>query len=524
MARPTLAALLADCQDIVEFDAALFPHSLPLAPHQRYIFRKMAQARFRFLEGPRAGGKTYTVARFNLVLKVLARRKVVYSGPSYRQAKLPFRIERELIDESPYLRRDLLKEPTENTDKCELILRNGAMSVALPSSFSKIHGERGTDAVFTEFFAYDRDLYFRSFKPYFAVRSPWPIPPLAARLLPALTRGNTLTIETSAGYTYHFSYEVRNEFIRHVAAGDPDYAYVAWDLDTLVEDGWPVERRMIEEDRAFDEDIFQQQYMNRWLSITGSFYELALLMRPELRTGPLLMDARAGKQYAVGFDVAPPIFKGKPGTSACVVLEVDPNPSIPPAVVHIRVWTDGPRTDELAAEVAGLLRRFGASLMVMDLRGGGVNVFERLRLEHGIAERNDPDGLRIVMAAPGSAPALTEAHHALRGAFEDGRIILPAIPETDDDRMLRMYRAVDLGLKQLADLRTSRTAAGFLHFEAPPGRRKDVADALLYAHVAARQLMVPIREVPPSDHLLLAPLRVPAVGVPEEVAALWWRA
>lgn len=521
MNEATLSGLMESCEDIVEFDRLVFPNSHPLTPFQQHILRKAAQCPNLFIEACRAAGKSYLVARIGLLKMVLARRKIIHTGPSYRQAKHPQHYMEDLVEQSPFLLEDLAEPPREGSDRTQITLRNRSAGVALPASGPKIHGERGTDVVFTEFFDYDRDLYLRSVKPMLAVRvAVGPVSPLAARLMPVLAKGHSVIWETTAGYTFHFSHEVREDVLARIAAGDSDYGFVsvtAADIremnEGLPEDRrFPMEWRIVESDRAFDEDIYQQQYMNRWLSITGAFYELANLMRSDLRTGDLLSEAREGKTYTAGFDAAPPAFKGKPGTSALVVVEIDRSPSVPPAVVYAEVWTDGPRTDDLAQRVAKLLRRFRVSLLCMDIRGGGVNVFEKLRLEHGFAERDDQEspGQKIVMAYPGTASVQQQSHYALKDHFRDGFLILPRSPE--DEGLAQAYRVVLLALKQLADLRVKRTNMGFLHFEAPSGRRKDAADALLYAHYAARLLMEPVWERARRERFIIGPLKVPPLG------------
>lgn len=490
MAKPatTAEAIQEYSSDIFELDAFLFPDSWPLSLHQIWMYRQFERHTKRWLEWNRGAGKSSTIGRYFAIKKAQELHKVVYSGPTYRQSRHPFRYERDFILTSPWLSGELAKQPTENTDRSEIVFKNGSKSTALPASKTKIHGERATDLVVTEFFDYPKDLFARTVKPML----------LGGRV--SLRR--TVTYETSAGLVNSFAYERRKHFLRMVERGHPDYCFISVDFEDLKATGFLSEDDIanVEEDREIDPAIWNQQYMNVWLSVTGSFYELSLLRREELRHGVVLRKAREGYTYVAGLDVA----RGrsdKDKDSAIVVWEIPKSLEVPPAVVFAQKWHNK-TADELAREVAPILARFAISLLVMDFKGGGVSVFDKLRLEHGYVEVDDEyPGRRIVMPFPHTPAVINETHFSLRGAFEMDAIILPERPEEDD--LVKPYETIDLGLVQLADLETRRLGSGYLSFDAPPGRKSDVGIAGAYGYYGVRLLRQPERRPEPRGAPLI---------------------
>src|SRR3989304_1437016 len=273
MSKPqTLEAAVREFEgDIIELDRFLFPESWELSPHQVWTYRKLERHSKRWIEQCRGSGKSSLLGRYFALKEFQARRRIVYSGPSYRQSKHPFRYEKDFILNSTWLSQELAKPPTENTERSEILYRNGSRSVALPASGPKIHGERADDLVITETFEYPKELYVRTVKPML----------MGGEVL----GGRTVTWETSAGIKGSFAYQIRDHVLRAIEAGDPDYCFISVDFEQLRAENFISEKtaREVEADREFDEAIWKQQYMNGWPSLTGAFYEWGLLSRLELK-------------------------------------------------------------------------------------------------------------------------------------------------------------------------------------------------------------------------------------------------
>lgn len=511
MKYASLEELLNDVKDVIELDGALYPNEPPLSRHQRLLYKACEEHRFVWVEWPRGSAKSYTMGRRALTKKLQSRRKFIYTGPSYRQSRHPFRYEKQIIYNNDLLS-TLSKDITENNEKSEIVLRNGSSSVALPASGTKIHGERGTDLILTEFFDYPKELYLRTVKPMLAVRS----------------RGTNRVIwETTAGFEFQFAYEIRQHVLAEVAKGNSDYHFLAFDIEDLKgfagfnyneatgewdeQQGWPFDWGIVESDRALDEDIWKQQYMNIWLRVTGSFYQFTVLKQEDLKRGLILRGRRDGKMYAAGLDTARSL-RGNGDDSTFAVWEMDARAATPPAIVFTKRWNDV-TADALARDVARYLKNFDVSMLVMDYRGGGVAVFDKLRSEYGFVEVNSNEpGRRIIMEFPSTAAIINEGHQALRSAFESKSVLTPARPEEDDDDLKEAYDTIDLGLKQLADLHTEPLPSGYYKFSAPPGRRKDIGYSVMYGYYAARQLMSPPQpEKKPRSLVSLIPSRLSQV-------------
>ena len=59
---------------------------------------------------------------------------------------------------------------------------------------------------------------------------------------------------------------------------------------------------LVPADRLIDEDIWQQQHMNIWLTTTGTFLPLALLTRTQLRRADIAFHTIPGFMFVAGLD------------------------------------------------------------------------------------------------------------------------------------------------------------------------------------------------------------------------------
>jgi hypothetical protein len=470
-------------------DRYLYPDAPPLTAHQEHIYRKAAKHRFLWWQGARGIAKSYTLGRRANVKMVQSRRKFIYTGPSYRQSRFPFKYQRDLVFESHWLMKELAKDVTENNERSEIRFKNGSSAVALPASGSKIHGERGTDLQLTEFFDYPEDLYTRTVKPMLAIMGS--------------TGPNSIIWESTAGYEYQFAFKELQHVLAEIEKNPQGpYYFVSFDVDSLRNEtgysrdvstgewlpqkGWPFDWAIVESDREIDPEIYKQQYKCIWLKVMGTFYEMAVLGQENLKRGIIRRQGVAGKQYVAGYDYARSL-KGRGDDTGLAIWEIDMTGSVPPALVMAKKWND--LTANVAArELSRYLQAFGVSRLVMDYKGGGVLIADELK-RLGYTETDDPRGRAIIQPFPNHPSTINEGHHVLRSAFEAGLVFMPARPEDDDTDLAESYEAVKLALAQFGNLTTTPLPSGFIKFDSP--QRKDLAYAVMYGYYGVHQLIHP---------------------------------
>jgi hypothetical protein len=495
--RLSIDALL----DLVQF---IWP-DISLYPHQELIVEEAFVHPELFIEMSRGGGKSWLMGLIAILKKVLWRgRRVIFSGPSYRQSLHPFHYERELIEASPYLpavveMTGARKIGKESSLIAEIRFTNGSSSTALPASDVKIVGERGSDIVVTEAFIYSKQMLTETVTPMLA----------GAKRYPGMPR--SIIYETTAGYQHQEMYAIRNHIVEQVAAGNPEYGFVSLNIDDLKSSGYfpPDALKRIEAQRLIDERRYQNQYGTVWLTSAGTFYSLVLLTRLDLHRAEIHFLAEPGWMYVAGLDVG----WGESETAADSAFAVwrirlvggVPDIAYPPELVYVDAW-HGNGTKDLARDLAGMLKRFDVSMLVVDAQGAGINVVRELREVHGFVETNDGvyQGRRIVVRYPHTAQVINEDHNSFKGRVIDGSVSFPAYPAGGE--ALRVYDLIQTGLQQFADLKHKELPSGWSHFFVPSGHKKDIAYAILYGwHAAMEKLRPPDRPAPrPSGSPVIA--------------------
>lgn len=479
---------------LILLDGILFPYEYdrgrPLVAHGRRIYRERAIRKYLWIEGPRGSAKTLYCARVNALLKTIKPRKILYTAPSYRQAKTIWNWEVQMaLRGGPFLRDIIDGQPSSSSEKSLLRFKNGAESVALPASHDLIHGERGDDLILTEFAYYPKELFGEAVLPMLATGSP--------------DEPGCVVYETAAGHQNSFAYEWRKQILEEWTTGNPDYGFITYNVDHLRAEGFEFREHIAESTRMLGEDVYQQMFMTVWRSAAGNFYPWKLLHSDGLKRTEIRLEAQGDKLYAAGLDIA--WSESKSGAdSAMSVWEVTPRIGVPPAWVYAKVW-HGLKPKQLVEHIENILVRFNISRLVIDTQGAGVDVYEELR-ERGWIDVNDPptmSGRRIQFVFPHTSPVLNECHNLFRGALEHGSdnppgLWLPRIPETEHPDVVQAHESIKIGLDQFADIQTKLLPSGYMNFEVPSTKKRDVAYAGLYGHYAARQLM-PQPTAPPRD-------------------------
>lgn len=455
--------------DIFKLDILVYGNRWVLAPHQVYLYDLLERHPIVWIEASRGAGKTSTLARYYSLKRLLRPEWIVtYIGPSYRQALIPWRYEVDFITHSPLMALELARKPTKDTLRAAVSYTNGSMSVALPASGDKIRGHRTDSLVISEAHDIGREFYLS------VVR--WMLSGGRSE------HERTRVFETSAGVQSSFAYALRAHHLQQMAAGDARRAFASIDLEDLKAEGFISDREYadIVGDRVLGDAIWRQANLNEWLALSGAFYTWEMVNRPDIKRVEVETKATDGFTYVAGSDLAW-ATSGHGADSAFVVWRIDPKRESPPAVVYAEAWpSNAMPLDQLARVWVDLIRRFRLSALVLDLAGAGVAVLQKLD-GLGYLRADDPQPSvkpKIIVPFPHSNERINEAHSLLRAAFESGELSLPTYPAKEYLR--RYHDTVNAALTQLADLKVSTTEGGSVRFDAPTGRKKDLAYALLY--------------------------------------------
>lgn len=477
-------ALAKLIDDPVGLDYVLLPNSYPLIAPQKLMMQTFDDplAMFIFLEASRGMSKTYTFGRWSIQkCAKVPRFKIVFSGPSFRQSQAPFRYVIEILEENRLMDVLLSKTPTMGNVKWEMNFRNGSRIVALPASAEKLHGERANIVMFEEFFAYPEELHNKTVKPMLAVQSNRKV-------------ANKAVYITSADFKFRWAYKRRCEIQQQALANNPKYRFLSLTIDDMPppEEGGFYSLDQLEDDRnSMPPDVFQQQYYNKWLSDSGTFYVLSVLMNPEIHRGQVELQGRSQDRYVLGIDVARSL-RGDGDDCSISVWKEGTND----ALVSLKKYNNQ-TTEQFGLEVLNHLDAFPSTRrIVLDYGGGGVYLRDYL-YRNGVVEINDPDpsipGRRILQQYPNNPENITYSHYQFKGGFDTKSIILPAVPDDGDPAKELIWASIDEALHQLANIESKPLPSGYMRFDVPSSQKKDSAYAAMYGYWGCQQLKDRVR-------------------------------
>lgn len=482
----TAEALAKLINDPVGLDYVLFPKSYPLIAPQKLMMQTFddPMAMFIFLEAARGMSKSYTFSRWAIQkCAKVPKFKIVFSGPSFRQSQTPFRYAVEILEENGLEDQLLSKPPTMSNVRWEMVFKNGSKMIALPASAEKLHGERANIVMFEEFFAYPEELHNKTVKPMLAVQSNRQV-------------ANKAIYITSADFQFRWAYKRRCEIQQQAIAGNPKYKFLSLTIDDMPprEEGGFYSLDQLEDDRnSMPPDIFQQQYHNKWLSDSGTFYVLSVLMNPDIHVGAVELQGDGRSAYAMGIDVARSL-RGNGDDSSISVWKVgDTND----ALVNQQTYNNT-TVEQLGMEVLNKLAAFpGTQRIALDYGGGGVYLRDFL-YGHGIVEVDELDfsipGKRILQQFPNNPETITFAHYQFKGGFNTKSIILPQAPDDGDQAKELVWAEIDGTLHQLANIEAKKLPSGNLKFDVASSQKKDSAYAAMYGYWACQQLKGAIQQ------------------------------
>lgn len=353
-------------KDIILADQLFLPKSYKLTGVQRVTLKALKEHKVIFMQAGRGSAKTYTVARFILLEALTNKIKVVCTGPTYRQALLPFNYVKELVQENsveslPFsLARELDGSiVTGNNIESRIKFKNGSIIKALPmGNGQRLRGERAHILVCDEFFAMDRTLFNNH------------IVPFLLRPMSPNEYESKLIMSTSAEYEDSFAYYfLTNEMLPQMAKGNKKYMVLDWQVEDIKASGMILEpdiMALLVSNQTSEEK--ERVLHNKWVGTGGQFFPANLRERMASPKVHVEYEAEPGFAYSLSVDVA----TSNIGDNFVIqVWKFLGNKEM--ALVN-SFWDKGLSPDEMALKIHEYNDKFRPEWIVMDKGGGGLFV------------------------------------------------------------------------------------------------------------------------------------------------------
>jgi hypothetical protein len=372
--------------DILVADAIFLPNSGELFPFQRVTMKGLADHKVCFIQGCRGSSKSWVVARYLLVEALRNKIKIVCTGPTFRQAMIPFQYILEFIEENSgtELACDLGREIesiTTGGSKGEAVIkfRNGSVIKALPmGNGARLRGERADILVCDEFFLMEKTMYKSHIVPFLLGHKP------------LTSIGPKLIMSTSAEYEDSYAYNVFTRMVlpniereNRLVAADPDYQrkYIAFDWNILdlkaqrLPNGtvYKIDRDVMSILlEGADENERQQVLFNRWIGLSGQFMPTNLIEKMQRKDIKIEHEAQPDCAYSLAIDVAT-----TPEGDHFVIHVLKFLGDRKCAIVNTYM-DKGLSADEMAWYIHQFNQKFRPEWIVMDKGGGGLFVSQSL--------------------------------------------------------------------------------------------------------------------------------------------------
>lgn len=360
-------------QDTVLADKFFFPTLDPLFPFQAAIFRALDQYEFVWIQAGRGLGKSYVVGRWAASKGLTNSAKFVYTGPTYRQSKLPWEYTLSTLlsnyKTEHYLDSDReIVSITSGTEQSKIVQHNGTRHTALPmGDGSGLRGQRAHVLILDEFFNYEKEMYAKHVLPFLqGYKKPGEL--------------SKVIIMTSAEHQDTFAYSVLTDtFIKNVrledelVAKDPTYKRKYCIIDVRLEDAeregytvnWSVVNASLE---GANQEEREQVLKNKWISSAGAFMPPNILDRAKTEEITVEYEAEPGYDYGLAVDVATQL-KGDYFVTHVIKFLGDQAFGLVNSY-----WDRGLSEDAMAWIIHKFNQRFNPSWVVMDPGGGGFGV------------------------------------------------------------------------------------------------------------------------------------------------------
>jgi hypothetical protein len=359
-------------------DGLFLPNSPKLFSFQNASMEALDDHAFIWMQAIRGAAKSYTAARFVLVKGLTNKIKVVFTAPTFRQAKHLFEYVAALIAENddPNLPMDLGKEVdsiVRSSERAVIRMKNGTEFIALPmGDGERIRGERADILVIDEFFNMQKSMYQSHILPFLQGHK-------------AADAVRKLILLTSAEYQDSFAYTVLTKrFLAKIVeedkliAANPSYKrkYMVLDIniDDVLASGYNYDMDVLEQQLAGATDEERQQALyNRWIGISGQFFPGDLYDRMISHEVQIEHEGDKDYNYCLSVDVA-----FEQGGDFMVIDVWKMLPERRRMALVNSYWKKGLSSDELASKIHRFNARFNPTWIVMDKGGGGLSVRDSL--------------------------------------------------------------------------------------------------------------------------------------------------
>lgn len=364
--------------DIILADKFFLPNSHVLVPFQRVSMRVMSDYMLIFMQAMRGASKSYLDARFCTVDGFRNKIKVVYTGPTYRQALHPFDYALKFIEENSTanntinLGNEIEHGPVRGTMRAYFRQKNGTEHVALPmGSGENIRGERADYLIIDEFFNMEREMYKLHILPF-----------LLGHRAPD-SKGPKLILSTSAEYADCFAHNLlvktilpkiiqENKLAEEDSTYRRKYIVLDWNIDDVRASGYEVKQEVL--DLLLDgssEEERQQALYNKWVGTSGEFFPPNILDRAISNKVIIEYQNDPKYPYVMAIDIA---TADKGDRFIIHILKV-----MDQRIALINTfWGRGLSGAEMAYKIHQFNNKFNPTVIVMDHAGGGLYVLAEL--------------------------------------------------------------------------------------------------------------------------------------------------
>lgn len=334
-------------------------------------------------------------------------------------------------------------------------------------------------------------------------------------------RKNHLVMSSTAYYQFNHLYDTYLDYIdktdkNHEKFNDA-YGLHMYTVDDMPE-GWMDENVIQESKERMSEIEYNMEYKCIFPSDSDGFFT-ASLVRGAMKPAALIeLEGSKGSQYAFGIDPA------RSGDNFSLVVTKLGNPSRVVACYALHQHTFPQMHDFIREKLRAYNSNGGEVVRIqMDNGGGGQTLKDYLAEEYAwfnqedskwktmpaIIDFEDEDqqymsGQRILKMQVFNAQSINTMNYDLRADFENGSLIIPSQPQTEqDDGMLyrRNFEEIEKMITEVMTIVPTPLKSGLLHFDTPKKRmKKDRYSALLLAAEGARDMQ---REIvgPPQPRL-----------------------
>lgn len=365
--------------DIILADHLWLPQSKKLFPFQRVTMRTLHEASVTWLEGMRGSAKSYLDARAVLCMGLMSPLKVVFTGPTFRQAMHPFNYVDTLIkenwdDELPLsLSREQIGVTVRGSMEAVIRLQNGTVFKALPmGNGERLRGERADILVCDEFFLMEREMFQSHILPFLLGHA-------------EEDQVKKIIMSTSAEFEDSFAFSVLSKRVlpnvfREDKLWDKDptykrqWALLSWDINDLRAEGYNLKQDVLDLLlEGANEEEREQALFNKWKGTSGQFFPANLTEKMSSTDCRIEYSKDNVHSYGMTVDVA----RSLEGDNFVIhVFKFYPETQ---KMHFVNSFVDkGLSASEMAAKIYHYDERFDPEWILMDKGGGGMFVRDEL--------------------------------------------------------------------------------------------------------------------------------------------------